>query len=57
MSEFRAFAPDFRFFGAELRGPAASPGIYHLELTVDSQVYEGFLWVREDPLLESYLKH
>ncbi|MFA9454248.1 MAG: hypothetical protein ACERK6_10065, partial [Candidatus Aminicenantaceae bacterium] len=57
MGEFRAFAPDFRFFGAALRGPAASPGIYHLELTVDSQVYEGFLWVREDPLLESYLKH
>ncbi len=57
MREFSAYAPNFRFFGMELRGPAASSGIYHLKLKVDGQVYEGFLRVREDPLLESYLKH
>ena len=57
MREFAAFAPDFRFFGMELRGPAAGPGLYHLKLTVDGRVYEGLLRVREDPLLESLLIH
>ncbi len=57
MREFAAFAPDFRFFGMELRGPAAGPGLYHLKLTVDGRVYEGLLRVREDPLLESHLIH
>jgi len=51
IQEFSEAAPDFRFFGMELRGPAAGPGLYHLKLTVAGLVLEGFLRVREDPLI------
>jgi photosystem II stability/assembly factor-like uncharacterized protein len=51
MREFASAAPNFRFFGMELRGTAAGPGLYHLKMTVDGKVHEGFLRVREDPLL------
>jgi photosystem II stability/assembly factor-like uncharacterized protein len=57
MREFGSEAPSFRFFGMELRGPAASPGMYKITLTVDGESFTRWFHVREDPLLEHASRH
>lgn len=50
--DFRDAAPDFRFFGNELRGRSAAVGVYKVKLTLAGKTYHGLLSVREDPLYE-----
>jgi hypothetical protein len=52
MRNFWEAAPNFRFFGNELRGRPAAAGIYRLKLTVADRTYHSQLTVREDPLLD-----
>jgi len=52
MRDFRDAAPDFRFFGNELRGRPAATGIYRVKLTMSGKTYHSLMTICEDPLLD-----
>jgi len=52
MEEFGSFGMRRSSFGQGLRGSAALPETYRLELTVDGRTHSGFVNIRKDPMLE-----
>jgi hypothetical protein len=52
MREFWDLGRGRRFFGSALEGPEALSGVYRLTMRVDGHVLEGFLTIRDDPMLQ-----
>ena len=54
IEEFRSVVESRQFFGFELRGPQAEPGIYQVTLTVGKKSFSDWLTIREDPLYDEF---
>jgi len=52
MDEFRDYAWGRDFFVPPLQGPEAEAGTYALKFIVDDKTFNGFVAIRDDPLLE-----
>ncbi len=50
MEEFRDYAGDRSFFMRPMQGPEVESGIYMLRMRVGSQICEGLLVIRDDPM-------
>ena len=51
MQEFRSYARGRGFFLRPIQGPEVEAGIYTLKMTLDGEIYLGFITIRDDPML------
>jgi len=50
--EFRGLATGYAYFGPDLEGPTAGPGVYRVILAAGGEEARGVIRVREDPFLK-----